>query len=385
MTVRLVGVDGRRVAPSAVMLHHINFSRLGRPRYSGPCLDRRSESFYGTGEERQELRLPRGYGYRVRRHDRWWLQAMLMSHQLRAQTVRIEYRLDLVKRRQRPVHPFWIRASGCRVTYPIGKAGPAGSLRRRSWTWRVPLSGRIVAAGGHLHGGAVGLALRQPSCRRRTLVDTDPLYGRADHPVYRARPILHEPGPIATRYTTSRAGIAVRRGERLRLTATYDGAHPRARVMSIMHVYVAAGRVTGRRCRRLPADRRGTFLGRKGRRRPPFVEVPLNGIDRAGRPREIATLPGRSHHFGGDAVVRAVGGAFTPRKLSLPRGARLTWRFDDPVGHNVLYASGPRVIGAPTLLGGKTRTLTLRVPGTYRTFCYLHPLTMHEEIVVRPR
>ena len=33
----------------------------------GPCSSRSGEAIYGTGEEREDLRLPGGYGYRVRK------------------------------------------------------------------------------------------------------------------------------------------------------------------------------------------------------------------------------------------------------------------------------------------------------------------------------
>src|SRR5207302_1027036 len=107
--------------------------------------------------------------------------------------------------------------------------------------WTVPMNGRIVAAGGHLHGGAQSMRLTQPGCAHRTLLDTDPLFAAQSDPVYRLRPILHEPGPVGTRFFQSRTGIPVRRGERIDLQADYDARYARARVMSIMHVYVAQG------------------------------------------------------------------------------------------------------------------------------------------------
>ena len=66
-----------------------------------------------------------------------------------------------------------------------------------------------------------------------------------EHPYYTTRPLLHEPGPIDTRYFVSKTGIQVRRDEVLSLTGAYDDAMPHPRVMAIMHIYVvphAAGR-----------------------------------------------------------------------------------------------------------------------------------------------
>ena len=42
------------------------------------------------------------------------------------------------------------------------------------------MNGRIVAAGGHLHGGAERMSLTQPACHNRKLLDTDPLFGPVD-------------------------------------------------------------------------------------------------------------------------------------------------------------------------------------------------------------
>ncbi len=75
---------------------------------------------------------------------------------------------------------------------------------------------------------------------------------------------------------------------------------------------------------------------------------------------------------------------FSPAKISIPAGGAVRWRFRDPEKHNVLYANGPAVVGSPTLRRG-TVTRTFRRPGTYQLFCYLHPITMHQEVVVRPR
>ena len=50
----------------------------------GPCTSRDGEAIYGTGEEREDLRLPGGYGYRVHKADKWRITAMLMSHSERS-------------------------------------------------------------------------------------------------------------------------------------------------------------------------------------------------------------------------------------------------------------------------------------------------------------
>src|SRR4051812_6686242 len=185
MRAYLVYDTGREVSIKDVMLHHIVFINHGRhPRdRKGSCEGRWGEPFYGTGEEHQRLILPGGYGYRVERGDRWRMQTMLMSHTLDAKRVYVRYRVRIVTgaaaRAMHHVKPMWIRANGCESqnpSYTVEGGGPPGSVTQRTFTWRAPLTGRLVAAGGHLHGGGTDLRLTEPGCGDRTLVDSQPLY-----------------------------------------------------------------------------------------------------------------------------------------------------------------------------------------------------------------
>ena len=155
MNARLVNRRGRPMPIGEVMLHHIVFFNDGRPgeRRPGSCEGRRGEPFYGTGEEHQQLRLPPGYGYRIHSGDRWRMQTMLMSHSIRRHAVYVQYRFKVVThRRLRPVQPYWIRANGCvsqDPSYPIYGTGHPGSTSTRTFGWKVPRTGLLVAAGGH--------------------------------------------------------------------------------------------------------------------------------------------------------------------------------------------------------------------------------------------
>ncbi len=133
---------------------------------------------------------------------------MLMSHRFRHIRVWLEYRVTIeTSKRLAPVRPLWLRASGCNPlsSYDVPGGGAPGSTDRRSSDWTMPISGRIVAAGAHLHGSTKGMRISQPRCGDRTLIDHQPRYGMPDDAVYRLRPVLHEPGPIATGYWMSQA------------------------------------------------------------------------------------------------------------------------------------------------------------------------------------
>ena len=386
MTASLVDARGRRITIRDVMLHHVVFHRVGRSGGRWPCSSPAGEPIYGTGEEKQDLRLPRGYGYRIRHGDRWRITAMLMSHSVRAVNAYVKYRVTVVSgRRMKLVRPFWVRASGCRdqVSYPVEGGHPPGSTNIRTFNWRVPFNGRIVAVGGHLHGGARNMWLSQPRCDNRRLLDTAPRYGMPDHLYYRAKPILHEPGPVDTRYFLSRTGIPVVRGETLRLTGAYESELPHPRVMSIMHVYVAPGRSIPRTCRPLPADRRQLVKPGRVRTEPPQVKVPLNRLGPDGHTRTVQTPLTGATPLADGATVDLRNGRFSPGHVTVPAGASLTWRFRDAIPHNVLLANGPRLVGSRTLSRGATATSRFRVPGRYELFCYLHPMTMHEVVDVR--
>jgi len=381
--------NGKRVTIRRVMLHHIVFLNDGRPNKEpgGSCKGRKGEPFYGTGEEREQLLLPKGYGYPVHSGDRWRMQTMLMSHSFESRNVYVQYTFTFTKKRLTPVRPFWIRANGCKTEQPSYSVQELSSgVDHRTFRWHVPMNGRIVAAGGHLHGGAIQMSLTQPRCDDRKILDTDPLFAPRDDLVYRIRPILHEPGPVGTRFFQSRTGIQVRKGEAIDLQADYKANLPRARVMSIMHVYVAAGPAPKTtRCAALPKDAKEILLRSDGHlSNPPYVKIPFNVLGANGKLTTLAHLPGKATVFDGPAKVQVVNNRFTPAKLEIPLNGQITWNFADAVGHNVLFASGPQVVGTPTLSGGvKYTSRGFLKPGDYQFFCYLHPITMHQEVIVR--
>ncbi|MDQ3676686.1 MAG: hypothetical protein M3401_07780 [Actinomycetota bacterium] len=389
MNSRLVDRRGRPISIKRVMLHHVVFINGGHP--GGPdklssCPGRRGEPFYGTGEERQRLILPRGYGYRVHARDRWRAVAMYMNHGKQAQRVYLEYTVKIeTSKRLEPVRPLWLRANGCdaQSSYTVPGGGPPGSVDVRSHDWKVPINGRIVAAGAHLHGSAKSMEINQLRCSERTLLTHKPRWGMRSDPVYRVRPNLHEPGPIATGYFLSRTGIPVRAGEYLRVTGRYDAEIPHPLVMAITHVYIARDMGASRTCDPLPADRRIHWTRKNGRASVPPAQVPLTGLDAKGRFVELPNARGPQVVAGSSATADLVEDRFKPSNLSIARGGRVTWLFRDPGIHNVLLANGPRAVDSPLGRAGAAYSRSFPVPGRYNLFCYLHPVTMHQTVTVR--
>ncbi len=95
MDAHLVDQRGKRVSIRNVMLHHIVFITSGAKK-NGSCPGRGGEPFWGTGEERQPLKLPEGYGYKIAAKDSWRMQTMLMSHSLKAHRVRVAYTVRMI-------------------------------------------------------------------------------------------------------------------------------------------------------------------------------------------------------------------------------------------------------------------------------------------------
>lgn len=377
MHARVVDSAGQPIPVQRVMLHHIVYKT--KARRDSVC--RGAESFYGTGEENQSLRLPPGYGYRVRRRDRWVTGWMLMNHRSTTDRAYIEYTAWIeTSRRLRPVTPYWVRATGCHGArdpiFNVPGGGPPGSLFRKSAPWRVPHSGVLVAGGSHLHGGAYRMELDQPACHNRRLFVSRALYGLPDHPYYQVRPVLHEPGPIAASWTTSESGIAVRRGERLRVTAVYDGERPHTRVMGIWHLYLARGRGPRGRCVPLPRDLSSVLPPVLGRPEPPVSPVPLTGLDRNGQAVPIDRPPGPI--LVGDRHTDVVVGdrSFAIRNLSISAGSLVSWRFTGIGLHDVTLASGPVGFASRWSRRGQSYTRRFDLPGAYRIYCSLHPVDM---------
>ena len=388
----LVDSRGRRVTIRDVMLHHIVFlnnGRAGGPPKNTSCPGRGGgEPFWGTGEEKQPLILPRGYGYQVAKRERWSMQAMLMSHTLRARVVRVVYRVQMVLGAQmRRVKPLWLRANGCtrHPSYDIEGDMPPGGVHKREHLWRMPHNGRIVATSTHLHGSAYGMTVKQQRCGDRTLVDSKPLFGHPNDVVYRAKPVLHEPGPIATGHFLSQTGWPVRKGEMLRVTGLYDGTRPHPRVMAIAHVYVALDRDAPRACVPRPKDA-GIFWTRTdGSDNAPAMTLPIHGLGTDGKVQEIDRPPGAEVVETSPRVqVGLTGERFVPANLSVARGTEVTWKFLDPFKHNVTLAAGPRHVASANVARPAHYARTLNTPGTYKLFCYLHPITMTQVISVRP-
>ncbi len=399
MDVNVVDADGTPVPIRRLMLHHIVFSNTGvnfekRDRtcdsYTGfdsaSTFPAFGERFYGAGEERSRLGLPAGYGYPMKANDRWSMTYMLMNHRATVDSAYIEWHVTYDTAPKKDAVPYWLDVKNCRLdpVFDVPGSRRRGSTYRRSKTWTVPQSGRLIAGGGHVHGGARNLTLRRTDCGGRKIYASRPMWGQPSHPFYNVRPILHEPGPISMSGFLSGQGFPVHAGERLRLDANYDDSLPHTRVMGIMVVFLAPDPGPPPSCGPGPTDVFDYQAQHGGRTSPPRFIVPLTGI-RNGRAVRISAPPGRRVRLRSGATIRVGDRFFSRRNVSVRSGARLRWLFRSHELHNVTVASGPRGFSSLNLDRGRGYRKRLRVPGTYRIFCVLHPTEMTETVKVLRR
>lgn len=247
----------------------------------------------------------------------------------------------------------------------------------------MPKAGRIVAVGGHLHGGSYGLRLTQPACGNRTVALSDPTYAPEGDPIYRVHPLLHEPDPKSINWYQWSDGWSIGRGDRLRVTAAYDASRPHMRVMGISHVYLAADSSVPKGCAPAPAHER--VLGpnfENGRAGPPAVKLTLAQWGGIGTARVIDRPTGAFTRLDGDARVLVDNFAFKPALLSIPRGSSLTWRFRDSYSHDATVVRGPQGFATKTVLN-KNQRFRFTVPGEYKLYCSIHPVLMAQVVKVR--
>jgi plastocyanin len=368
MTVEVVDTAGRVQTMNDVMLHHAVFVKALATDYT--CgrfydYDRRpsplpAERFFGAGEEHMELQLPDGYGYPNRGSDIWGLVYMLMNHRNTASTVQIQYRVQYVTEEARtPVKPVWLDVVNCYAdpifTVP-GTGGPGSSFARTS-EFTMPESGRLVAGGGHIHGGGKRLELRNATCTNRELFSSRPSW-----PDHYPLPMMHEPGPAHMTSWSDTAGIPVAAGETLRLRAVYDNSRPHMRVMGIMIAWLAPGSAPA--CAPTPA-----------------LSDPL--LDPAPTPRVFQPL--LRSPVGKVARVRQTAVSdfsFRNQRVELSAGTTFRWRFLGTERHDVTLANGPEGLASASARQGSF-SFRFRRKGTYNLYCSLHPTLMTQRVIVR--
>jgi plastocyanin len=309
---------------------------------------------------------------------------MFMNHRNRVDSAYVQYKVTVdTAPNMIDVTPYWLDVENCKIdpVYDVPGGKKRGATDTKTALWTAPQGGRIVAAGGHVHGGGEELVLRRDECGPNSeMYASKPTWGKPSHPFYHVRPVLHEPGPIHMGGFNSAQGFPVAAGERIALDSVYDATRPHSRVMGIMLAYVAQDPSVTAKCGPAPTDLT-ELPAPAGRKTPPPFTVPIVGM-RNGRAVNITAPRGKRVKLGKRGSI-SVGDLFFRRpNVSVRKGSTLTWSFGGKTLHNITVANGPRAFSSPNLNGGRKFKERLNVPGTYQLFCGLHPVAMTATIKV---
>lgn len=397
METDIVDADGSPVPISRLMLHHIVFLNVAKSdktcsstigwdsRPSGLMRER----FFAAGEERAKMSLPEGYGYDINSSNAWVMLYMVMNHRQATDSAYVEYTATVKTDTtgMTPVEPYWMDINDCHVDpyYNVPGTGGPGSLDVVTRDVTIQTSGRIVAGIGHVHGGAKGLTISEPSCGNRQIAVSNPTWGDAGHPFYNVRPILHEPGPVNMTAFQTQQGIPVRQGEVVRLNSIYDNSRPHTRVIGIETIYVAPDPGVTQACGPLPTDQVDLGADTPGRKDTPEFKVPLTGLDAAGNAYTITEKPKKPKWLPGGSTITVRDRWFSKPTVEVYRRKGLNFQFSGNELHNLTLANGPIGIASDNLDGDRRFYAKFDRPGTYNFFCSLHPVQMHERVVVKKK
>jgi plastocyanin len=80
--------------------------------------------------------------------------------------------------------------------------------------------------------------------------------------------------------------------------------------------------------------------------------------------------------------VKVADSVFSPRRITIRKGTKVTWKWDGFLEHNVTVAKGPAKFHSRILVSGSFSHVFTK-KGTYFLRCTLHPASMKETITVK--
>jgi hypothetical protein len=252
---KLEYADGTRAdMATGVMLHHLVIADTSRP--DATC-DREDgigaigQRLFASGDERTPFSLPKGYGYPVKQ-GKWVGIIELMNHSTMPKDVYYTadvYHLPASTKGMTAVTPVWLDIANCsdsQYSVPAGRSSTA-------WAWTSSITGKIIAAAGHVHAGGVGTILENASTGKR-ICSSQAGYGMGAMPGMEGHDMAgmagHDmPGmeghDAMANMVTSMSSCAwdrlgtVKAGQKLKITSLYDAPKAMKGVMGIMLIAVA--------------------------------------------------------------------------------------------------------------------------------------------------
>jgi stress up-regulated protein Nod 19 len=274
ITPELRFADGSRAdMNNGVMLHHLVVAQPGAPDLTCARTDgigAMGRRIFASGDERTPIALPEGFGFRVD-PGKWIGVIELMNHSAAPQTVwfdAVVHHVPLATPGMKPVTPVWLDVNDCSNSQYAVPSGHSAT----PWDWRSSVTGRIVAAAGHVHAGGQGVTLDnattgQRICASRAAYGTEAMAGM-----------------VTSMSTCSWDSLGVvHRGDDLRLTSLYDAPREMSGVMGIMLIAIYQ---TG--------ELHAGTVAPASMRRTPSTAVPTEiADDEGGHPMQMG---GHQHH-----------------------------------------------------------------------------------------
>ena len=225
---RLVTADGKRAdMNTGVMLHHVV---IAEPAATDPTCGRNGigamgRRLFASGDERTPITLPDGFGFKVQPGP-WTGIIELMNHSDIPQVVFYEtvvHHVPASTPGMKAVTPVWLDVNNCSTSEYAVPAGKSAT----EWSWTSNLTGRVVAAGGHVHDGGQGIMLDNTTTNTR-MCSSRAGYGTGVMETM-----------VTSMSTCSWDSLgALRAGDQLTLTSLYDAHQAMSDVMGIMLIAV---------------------------------------------------------------------------------------------------------------------------------------------------
>jgi hypothetical protein len=213
---------------TGAMLHHFVMFNSSTHDLTCPNWPQR---IFASGNERSDMVLPAGYGYRVAATDNWNMLVELMNMSMRTQNVQVQvtYYYLPASANVRPVTPMWLDENNCRNSDYAIPAGHSNTV----WNYKVPATGAgdIVAIGGHVHDYGTHISLTDTTTGK-LICNSRAAYGQI--PAYEKN-IDYVSG------CTGSPLAVIRTGDMLRLNSYYNSPKAENNVMGIMMAWVDVG------------------------------------------------------------------------------------------------------------------------------------------------
>lgn len=202
-------VDAKGETLPNKLLHHVAFYDTARPDF---LCSNKEEHIFGAGAEMNDWPAVPGFGYRVHKGDRIRISTMFGNPTAENYRdvflqVRIEYQLQSERATGlKDIYPAWFDVMGCgesRYDLAPGESTKTGEFK-------IPYSGELLGAGGHLHDYGQWLILKN---------------ARTNQSIATLEPDFDSQGRVVSmpiKLFTGNGGVQIRSGDIIEVTDAYN-------------------------------------------------------------------------------------------------------------------------------------------------------------------